>query len=672
MPATKITSATRDIAAHIHAVHQTENQLKQLTKTGDVIIMNGRCTAIGADLMNSMQRTLDGVKALQTKLIDNLRKEHFRKASLETGGKAQVAIDILIRNLFERTADVGFLATDDDIRKFLLLGEPSEQDRAFIVGRLREYQAKYTVYGEIAVLDKQGNVACHLDVDNPIRFSRHPLLAHTLQSGEPFVETFGPCDLQPALANSLIYSCRIREHDGPGAGTLGVLCLCFRFEDEMRGIFAGLAQSKHDLFAILDSGGRVIASSDPVQLALGSKPEQVPDESRVVGHGNRRYFAKTAATHGYQGFFGLGWLGHLMRPLEVAFVADEPADDEARIGAPHAALENSTLFSQELHTINRDIRDTNLRLKHMVLNGEIFSINHNAAAIIPVLDGIRKVGEDIRCVIEHAMFGLQNTVVSSRLNEAAFHAFLAVNIMDRNLYERSDDCRWWALTSDICRILAGRDIDEAGKTRLGDILRYINGLYTVYTNLFVYGADGVIVASSSDALCPGSRLTEETVVRTLANSDSQAYFVTPFEPTALYGGRPTYVYHASVTALDNPARIVGGVGIVFDAEPQFAAMLDDCLPRDDKGQVLAGAFAVFADRHGQVISSTAPALPAGTALALDEHWLHLPNGQRKSEIAVHDGKRYAVGCVISNGYREYKSAADAYRNDVAAFVFIRV
>ncbi len=33
--------------------------------------------------------------------------------------KSQVAIDILIRNLFERRADIGFLATDDDIRLFL-------------------------------------------------------------------------------------------------------------------------------------------------------------------------------------------------------------------------------------------------------------------------------------------------------------------------------------------------------------------------------------------------------------------------------------------------------------------------------------------------------------------------------------------------------------------------
>jgi hypothetical protein len=416
----------------------------------------------------------------------------------------------------------------------------------------------------------------------------------------------------------------------------------------------------------------VIASSNPALLALGAKPEQAVQESRLVTLGNRHYFAKTASTKGYQGFYGLGWLGHVMRPLELVFQAETPPSGDAERDGARQGLENSALFSPELRAINRDIRETNLRLKHMVLNGEIFSINHNAAAMIPVLDGIRKVGEEIRRVIDKAIVGLHHTVISSRLNEARFQAFLAANIMDRNLYERSDDCRWWALTSDIRRILAAREIDDEGKIRLGDILRYINGLYTVYTNLLVYDSNGSIIASSADNLCVGVRQHDETVTATLRNSDTQAYFVSPFQPTALYAKRPTYVYHASVTALDQSARVVGGVGIVFDSEPQFAAMLIDCLPRNEKGEVLNGAFGVFADRQGNVISSTNAALAPGAKLAVEERLLQLPNGQGSSEMIVYEDKPYAVGCMVSSGYREYKSAADAYKNDVAAFMFIPV
>lgn len=660
-------SQSKDLAAHIHAVRNTEKELAHLTRTGDVIVMNGRCTAIDAELMNSMQRTLDGVKTLQKKLIDNLRKEHIHKAELETAGKAQVVIDILIRNLFERTADVGFLATDADIRRYLQLADADAGERDFITRRLREYQAKYSVYGEIVVLDTQGNVACHLDEANPIRFSRHPLVAHTLQSGAPFVETFGPCDLQASLPAALVYSCKIRESDSPGARTLGVLCLCFRFADEMAGIFADLKQSESDLFAILDSAGMVIASSNPSLLATGSKPEQAPGACRLVNHSGRTYFARTAPTRGYQGFFGQGWQGHVMRPLDAVFQNERQGEENAVAPLKHG-VEESALFSQELRIINRDIRETNLRLKHMVLNGEIFSINHNAAAMIPVLDGIRKVGEEIRRVIDRAMQGLHHTVISSRLDEAEFQAFLAANIMDRNLYERSADCRWWALTSEIRRILASSG-SEGGAARIAEILRYINGLYTVYSNLLVYDAAGVVVAASNETQSVGSRLFDETVTQVLRNNDPQRYFVSPFQATPLYGARPTYVYHASVTDPASPARTVGGVAIVFDAAPQFLAMLDDCLPRDPSGAVLAGTFGVFAERNGTVIASTDAALPPGSRIDCPEHFLQLPNGSGAAEIIEYQGRSYAAGCTLSASYREYKGADDAYRNDVAVLMF---
>ena len=40
-----------------------------------------------------------------------------RETAVELGTRAQIAIDILIRNLFERTADVGFLAEDGAIKR---------------------------------------------------------------------------------------------------------------------------------------------------------------------------------------------------------------------------------------------------------------------------------------------------------------------------------------------------------------------------------------------------------------------------------------------------------------------------------------------------------------------------------------------------------------------------
>jgi len=68
--------------------------------------------------------------------------------------------------------------------------------------------------------------------------------------------------------------------------------------------------------------------------------------------------------------------------------------------------------------------------------------------------------------------------------------------MDRNLYERANDCRWWALTTKF-RIL----LDKNPKTKdhlkmMADILVYIHELYTVYDCLFIYDDKGKVIALS--------------------------------------------------------------------------------------------------------------------------------------------------------------------------------
>jgi hypothetical protein len=117
---------------------------------------------------------------------------------------------------------------------------------------------------------------------------------------------------------------------------------------------------------------------------------------------------------------------------------------------------------------------------------------------MPVLEAIKQVGTDIAHMFTSSVNSLQEvTVLSSHLNNAGFLASLAVDIMDRNLYERANDCRWWALTSAFRRNLAKTDISDLDKHQLSAILGYINNLYTVYTNLYLYDLHGEIIAVSN-------------------------------------------------------------------------------------------------------------------------------------------------------------------------------
>jgi hypothetical protein len=147
--------------------------------------------------------------------------------------------------------------------------------------------------------------------------------------------------------------------------------------------------------------------------------------------------------------------------------------------------------------------------------------------------------------------------------------------MDRNLYERANDCRWWALNGTLRGALEGQVAVDLATATLADI----NRLYTVYDNLFLFDRDCRVVAMSNPKAAGtiGAVLPRDWARATLRLLNSQAYGVSAFEPCELYANRHTFVFTAAIRALDG--RVLGGIGIVFDAEPQFHAMLQDVRPR---------------------------------------------------------------------------------------------
>lgn len=655
------------------AVKKYETRLEALNDWWGKISLIGKINShnVASTILEDMSLTKDKFGELQEKLTHNLLVENLQKLVLDNASKAQVTIDLLIRNLFERTADVGFLATDDDIRVFLATAQADMQQVAFIENRLHEYVRKYSVYDEIIVFDTQGQVKAHLDKSNPISHSNDPLLAETLATDKEYVETFRYSDLQAGRKHSLIYSCKITATDQRDSRVLGVLCLCFRFDDEMKEIFSNLLQQgSSGILTVLGGDGKVIASSNehvlPLQTSLyHSRPVA------IVTHQRREYMVNTRKTTGYQGFYGLGWRGLMLTPLATAFGRDDSSASRADYAD---IMDQASTFPQELRDIRKASADINADLGLLVLNGKITSARKNAAEFMPVLEAIKKIGSDIASIFTDSVNSLQEvTVMSSHLDNAGFLAALATDIMDRNLYERANDCRWWALTSAFRRNLANPVVSEGDKKQITEILQYINALYTVYTNLYVYDSRGEILAVSNanEQAIVGLTVDEATgAFEALRNSDSQSYSVSPFVLTPLYGQRHTYIYNAAITDLQNDAVVLGGIGIVFDSEPQFKAMLSEILPCDEKGEILPGCFAVFSDRKKNVVAAVNhPQLQAGDSLNLDERFFALKNGQRSSEVVQYAGVNYILGIAASQGYREYK-IADGYNNDVLAFVFI--
>lgn len=663
------------ILNHMSEVEGYREELSALGQRWDLLTILGQMTGGETDMTD----TREGFRSLTGQLLGALGMETLKKTVQEMTLKAQVTVDIVIRNLFERTADIGFLATDEDIRNYLAAvknGQAGEEQRSEIVARFREYVAKYSVYQNILLLDNQGQVVAQLDEENPVEASEDPAIGRAQQTINDYVETFGYSDLNPREETSLLYSYRVTASSAADSEKLGVLCLCFRFHDELQGVFDNLRRDGDtSVLLLLDEQGKTIATSDKYQVPLDAPMELVTeDEFRVVRFAGRAYIAKTCPTTGYQGYRGLGWSGHVLIPLHLAFQTnlEQTATVDPKI--LNAILSDPRLFSPKLRQIPKDASRIQGDLDRTVWNGNVRqgSQGNDSMAARVLLWEISKTGERTKNVFERSIGNLHQTIVSSILSDVEFSASLAVDLMDRNLYERANDCRWWALTGAFRRLLAQPALSAAETETISSILLAINSLYTVYTNLFVYDNSGKILAVSNPGAenLVGRQLDEEWVRQTLCIRDSQRYSVSPFAETELYGNHHTYVYGASITDLSNTHRVVGGIGLVFDSTPQFRAMLMDSLPNDSSGEVVSGSFAVFLERDGKVISSTLPEVKPGSQFQAREEFLTLKEGERRGQIVEFEGTYYAVGGECSNGYREFKSETDTYRNDVISLAFI--
>ncbi len=670
---------TAEFLRYMPAVTVCERSLRELNFAWRLIESTAKmvCPVEAKTILPTMKVTREGFNQLEQQLIANLVQQNISKSVQEIDFKAKVIIDIVVRNLFERTADVGFLAMDDAIRDFIRgCADDDVIETDGIVERLRAYRDKYTVYDEILILDTEGRILANLDggmgFGGGVQRSSDPLVAQTLKS-DHYVETYARSDLRIGPERSLIYSHRIVD---PADGApIGVLCLCFPIAVEMKDVFDGLRKDDdRSVMLMLDDQACVIASSDPEHIPAGrTVPLALEGDYQIVWYAGREYLARTRAARDYQGYGGPGWYGQVMIPCETAFRQQGDAEvlrryDQAMLGG---VMSHAKTFCPPLHEVTTMAESINCSLRRVVWNGKIMSSgeDRDLLRLKSILHEISQTGDETNAIFRESIQDLYATVVASGLQDMQFVSRLMIDIMDRNLYERANDCRWWALTPDLRRIAADRRRSDEDSLRAVAILESINALYTAYARLVVFDANGAIIAASDPhgdgPEMAGRSMDERLVRKTLQLVDSQAYCVSAFEPTWLYGDRPTYIYCAAIFHPEQVGQAVGGIGIVFDAEPEFHSMLAASLPDREN------AFAAYTDRTGTVISSTHADYPPGSLLCPAADVAAGANGMGVAAIRVLRDQYTMTGSTVSFGYREYKNA-DGYANDVVAMVFVPI
>lgn len=157
-----------------------------------------------------------------------------------------------------------------------------------------------------------------------------------------------------------------------------------------------------------------------------------------------------------------------------------------------------------------------------------------------------------------------------RLTDLALNA---VELIDRNLYERTCDVRWWATDPSVVACASRPDAATAvyAAGRLGVIL----SAYTVYLDIWLCGRDGSVLANGRPETYPavrGRSVGDAPWFRTaIAQKGADAYVAGEVRGEPLLDGARVATYAA-------PIREEGGVpcgvlAIHFDWEPQARAIV---------------------------------------------------------------------------------------------------
>lgn len=191
-----------------------------------------------------------------------------------------------------------------------------------------------------------------------------------------------------------------------------------------------------------------------------------------------------------------------------------------------------------------------------------------------------------------------------------------IEVMDRNLYERSCDVRWWATDAAVVDCAADPQ-NAAGRDHAARRLGVILDSYTVYLDLWVADAQGRVIANGRQARYPGAVGTnvsgEAWFKDAMATSDGGQFAVADIARVPALGNALTATYATAIReGGEADGKVIGALGIFFDWEAQAQGIVDSvrlapedkarsrCLLLDSRHRVIASS-----DRTG-ILSETFP------------------------------------------------------------------
>lgn len=279
-----------------------------------------------------------------------------------------------------------------------------------------------------------------------------------------------------------------------------------------------------------------------------------------------------------------------------------------------------------------------------VVGQEMVSLSHRTAE---AADRLRTDSQGLVSELTAISRSLSSDVRGTRLADLAL---VNIDLIDRNLYERSCDCRWWATDAAVVTALADPSPDAAryASERLAVILK----AYTVYFDIVLADRDGNIVANGRPEKFPsaGTNHANAAWFRTaVATATGDEFGFQTAHRSPLAANERVLVYSCKVCRDGQAAaEPLGVLGVVF----RWDALADTIVrqtPVDEidrtrtRACIVAPDGTLLADSAGHALVQKLD-LPDRAAL------LALAKGHREIEL---EGRRTVLGIARSPGFETY-------------------
>ena len=290
--------------------------------------VSSQITDLSAELANDLATEVKRLLVLGDAVMARMATQQGQRLA----DLALNMVDIIDRNLYERSCDVRWWATDSAVVNALTALDPTSLQHAN--QRLGVILDSYTVYLDLWVIDSHGRVVAS---GRPERYPRvlgvnvrgQPWFERAMgtRHGQEFVAT--DIEPQPALGGSLVatYSTAIRGGGLSGGRALGVLAVFFDWETQSRAVVEGVKftpeEQRRARAMLVDANMQVIASSDGqgvLEEALNIKARKKTMGFSTDARGVQTGYARTP---GYETYAGMGWYGVItLQPIQTADEAE--------------------------------------------------------------------------------------------------------------------------------------------------------------------------------------------------------------------------------------------------------------------------------------------------------------------------------------------------------------